>query len=174
MPNEKPRKFLAHAVLLLVPMCAAVVSCGGCGESSSDKPSVLSNLDGNQIEQHGQLYFVKDVRAGLRLASEQQVPCLFFFTAEWCTFCHHMAETAFIEPAVGDLGRNFVCILVDADRNKDLCQYFSISGFPTVEFTSPQGHSLHRLVGQQSPESLAAGMRAALGRYAWVSGTQVR
>jgi thiol:disulfide interchange protein len=99
---------------------------------------------------------------------------LFFFTAKWCTFCHQMADTAFVDEQVGQLGQNFVCVLVDADLERGLCHHFSVSGYPTVEFVSPQGHSLHRLVGQQSPAHLAAGMQAALGRLAWLSDSLVR
>jgi hypothetical protein len=55
-----------------------------------------------------------------------------------------------------------------------MCQYFAVTGYPTVELVSSQGHSLCRLVGQQSAADLAAGMRTALGRYAWVTDTQVR
>jgi thiol:disulfide interchange protein len=117
---------------------------------------------------------VNNVEVGYKLAQERGLPCLFFFTANWCTFCHRMAETAFPDEQVGQLGQNFVCVLVDADRERGVCQYFAVSGYPTVEFVSPQGQSLHRLVGQQSAADLAVGMQSALGRYAWLSKSVVR
>jgi thiol:disulfide interchange protein len=149
--------------------------CVGCGRAeSSSQAQVLTGIDPQIVEQHGQLYFVNDVKAGCQLATERGMPCLFFFTAEWCTFCHRMADTAFSDEQVGQLGQNFVCILVDADRETQYCRYFAVTGFPTVEFVSPHGHSLHRLVGQQSPSDLAAGMQAALGRFAWMNDSQLR
>ena len=169
MPNIRPLALLRVSFIFLVPASAVVVSFGGCGQAASEAPAFLASVDPTLIKRHGQLYFVNDVRTGCQIAAQDRMPCLFFFTADWCTFCHHMAATAFLEPAVGELGRSFVCILVDADRESELCRYFSVTGYPTVEFVSPDGHSLHRLVGQQSPTSIVAGMRAALGRYAWVS-----
>jgi thiol:disulfide interchange protein len=171
MPVAVPRKLTACTLLV-----AALTSlCLGCGQSGTEsKSDVLAQLDPQFVEQHGQLYFVNDVKAGCQLAAERGMPCLFFFTAEWCTFCHRMADTAFSDTRVGQLGQNFVCVIVDADRDADMCRYFAITGFPTVEFVSPQGHSLHRLVGQQSPSDLAMGMQAALGRFAWMSDSQLR
>lgn len=149
--------------------------CVGCGQADIESPpEFLSGVDAQFVERHGQLYFVNDVQAGCQLARQRGLPCLFFFTAEWCTFCHRMADTAFADAAAGELGQNFVCVLVDADHERDLCAYFSVTGFPTVEFVSPQGQSLHRLVGQQTPSNLVAGMQAALGRVAWLNDSQVR
>ncbi len=171
MPVAHPRKFSART--LLVVLIAAL--CVGCGQAGVDtKPDFLTGVDPGLLERHGQLYFVNDVQTGCQLSKQRGLPCLFFFTAEWCTFCHRMADTAFADSAVGELGQNFVCVMVDADRERDLCSYFSVTGFPTVEFVSPQGQSLHRLVGQQSPANLVAGMQAALGRFAWLSDSQLR
>ena len=171
MPIAPPRKFPART--LLVVLLAAV--CVGCGQAGVEtKPAYLAELEARFVERHGQLYFVNDVKTGCHLATQHGMPCLFFFTAEWCTFCHRMADTAFADAAVGLLGQNFVCVLVDADRERDLCAYFAVTGFPTVEFVSPQGQSLHRLVGQQSPANLVVGMQAALGRFAWLSDSQTK
>jgi thiol:disulfide interchange protein len=149
--------------------------CGGCGQQNAKtEPVFPADMNPLVVERHGQLYFVNDVQAGCRAAQQHGLPCLFFFTADWCTYCHRMADSAFSDAQVGLLGQNFVCVLVNADRDRELCAYFSVTGFPTVEFASPQGQSLHRLVGQQSASELAAGMRAALGRFAWLSDSQLR
>jgi thiol:disulfide interchange protein len=159
-----------------LPLFALLASaCLGCGHSNREQHrDTLANVDSRYIEQHGQIRFVNNVEVGCNVAAEHGMPCLFFFTAEWCTYCHRMAETAFADKRVGQLGVNFVCVIVDADRERELCSYFSVTGFPTVEFVSPHGQSLHRLVGQQSPADLAAGMQAALGRYAWLDNSRMR
>ena len=102
------------------------------------------------------------------MAAEKNMPCLLFFTADWCTYCHEMEDTAFIDPQVAKMSENFVCVLVDADREKEVCGQFSISGYPTIQFVSSKGRVLNRLVGRQSATELVAGMRAALKRFAWL------
>lgn len=168
-PSLRPVQLRFVSVLLLASVCA------GCGSSETAQvQDPLAGVNAQFLERHGELTFVNNVEVGYKVAQDRGLPCLFFFTAKWCTFCHQMADTAFPDEQVGRLGQNFVCVLVDADRDRGLCHYFSVSGFPTVEFVSPQGQSLHRLVGQQSPADLAAGMQAALGRYAWLNNSVVR
>jgi len=167
----------ALRVLQVRLLCTVLLAsaCVGCGQSGGEqRQDITAGVDAQFLEQHGQLTFVNNVEVGCKLATAHGMPCLFFFTAEWCTFCHRMSETAFADEHVGMLGQNFVCVLVDADRERGLCNYFAVTGYPTVEFVSPQGQSLHRLVGQQSPADLAVGMQAALGRFAWINNSLVR
>jgi thiol:disulfide interchange protein len=171
MPRHSLRPLSWHCFFVVLLASA----CAGCGSSGTDPvQDHLAGVDAQFLERHGQLTFVNNVEVGYKLAQERGMPCLFFFTAKWCTFCQRMATTAFPDAQVGQLGQNFVCVLVDADREQGVCQYFAVSGYPTVEFISPQGQPLHRLIGQQSPADLAAGMQAALGRFAWLSNSVVR
>ncbi|MGI9457826.1 MAG: thioredoxin family protein, partial [Aeoliella sp.] len=149
----------------------------GCGhKADSGGPAALSDVAPRLIERHGQLHFVRDPAAGYKAAAEHGLPCLLFFTAEWCTYCHQMEATAFADGTVRSLAEGFVCILVDADREPNLCRHYGVSGFPTIQFIAADGRILHRLVGRQSAASLATGMRAASKRYAWLTGgsTSVR
>ena len=151
---------------LLVCLAPLFLSCSGYesgGRSSS-------------VHRRGQILFVSDFSEGRRLADAQGMPCLVFFTAEWCTYCHQMEELAFGDPHVAELAGNFICIVVDADRYPKLCRDFAVTGFPTIQFVSSNGSMLHRLVGRQSAVDLAQGMRAALKRYAWLrdAGTAIR
>lgn len=146
-----------------------MLACMGCsqGESGSD-------IDPAMLTQHGQLHFVNDAEAGRRLSQELGKPCLLFFTADWCTYCRQMEETAFTDSSVGELSGNFVCVLVDADRSAKVCQDYSVTGYPTIQFVSADGRVLNRLVGRQSAPDLAAGMRAALKRFAWLNDPDTR
>lgn len=147
----------------------------GCGKTPTDhRQDVYSRVDARSLQSHGQLTFVTDPALGYELAANSGLPCLFFFTADWCTYCHRMADSAFADETVGRLSQGFVCVLVDADHEPELCQEFTVTGFPTVVFTSPNGHTLHRLVGLQSSSALAGGMRAALVRCAWINDSLVR
>lgn len=164
-PESQARRVATQFVVLILPLLAVA----GCQQAATTPSEALQSVDPALLVQRGQLRFVADAATGRQLANQQGLPCLLFFTAEWCTFCHQMEETAFSDPAIARLADNFVCVLVDADREPGLCQEFNISGYPTVQFLSADGRKLHRLVGKQSTHGLSVGMQAALERLAWLS-----
>ena len=151
---------LALLTLLLVTV--------GCQQNASTPGDVLEKVDPQLLVDRGQIRFINDAQTGLQLAEQQRLPCLLFFTAEWCTFCHQMEETAFVDATIGKLAKHFVCVFVDADREPQLCQHYGIRGYPTLQFLATDGRRLHRLVGRQTTQQLAGGMRAALQRLAWL------
>jgi thiol:disulfide interchange protein len=110
----------------------------------------------------GKLEFIQGYADGYQQARHAGRPMLVFFTASWCHFCHQMEADAFNDGQVAMLSRQFICILVDADREPDVCQEFRIRGYPAVQFLTPQGVPLNRLVGKQSAAELMLQMQAAL------------
>ncbi len=146
----------------------ALLASSGCQPSTTKPITNLQQVDTQLLTEHGQILFIADSTIGQQLAKQQGKPCLLFFTAEWCTYCHQMEEAAFADHTIGQLAKNFVCVLVDADREPALCRQYAINGFPTVQFLAPDGRKLHRLVGMQSTPQLATGMQAALERMAWL------
>lgn len=110
----------------------------------------------------GSLQFVDGYSRGLELAQSAHKPMLVFFTAEWCHFCHQMADEAFTHPQVVALAQHFVCVLVDADAQPDVCRQFRVQAFPTVQFVSPRGVPLNRVVGKKPGNLLMMSMQAAL------------
>jgi thioredoxin-like negative regulator of GroEL len=87
---------------------------------------------------------------------------LVFFTAEWCRYCHQMANEAFGQPPVVALSQHFVCVQIDADAERDVCQQFRVQAFPTVQFVSVRGVPLNRIVGKKPSRDLVLAMQAAL------------
>lgn len=87
---------------------------------------------------------------------------LVFFAARWCDYCHQMASEAFTDQRVVRLSKQFVCVLVDADEEPDVCREFQVRGYPTVQFISPRGVPLNRLSGKTPADLLAMQMQAAL------------
>jgi thiol-disulfide isomerase/thioredoxin len=110
----------------------------------------------------GYLQFVEGYRQGYNQAIGEAKPMLVFFTAPWCHFCHQMADEAFTHPQVVSLSEHFVCILVDVDVEPDVCRQFQVSGYPTIQFLSPEGAVLERMVGKQPGHLLMISMQAAL------------
>lgn len=106
--------------------------------------------------------FVKQYESAASSAREQGKPLLVFFTADWCRFCHQMAQDAFVQSSVVALSERFVCVTVDADRERELCQELEVSSFPTVLFVSGDGATLARLTGKQPTHRLVMEMQAAL------------
>ncbi len=161
----------ARWVVPLGALALLAVLGSGCGFLIDDSvPPALQEIPSRLVERHGGLHFVLDPRVGCQVAARQGLPCLLFFTAEWCTYCHQMEDSAFRDAAVHSLAEGFVCILVDADREPQLCEHYGVSGFPTVQFVAADGRALHKLVGRQSAAELATGMRAASKRFAWLTG----
>ena len=164
-------KFTSAVKVMLALAMLAIV---GCQPSTSTPSKVLQQVDPQLIVQRGSLFFVADSQTGRNLAQEHGMPCLLFFTAEWCTFCHKMEEASFYNSTVQRLANQFVCVLVDADREPNTCSEFQVRGYPTVQFLAADGRQLHSLVGQQSTSQLLAGMQIALERVAWLDNAQTQ
>jgi thiol-disulfide isomerase/thioredoxin len=124
----------------------------------------------------GRLQFVDGYRAGVEAAAAQRKPMLLFFTASWCSYCHQLAADAFTDESVVRLSEQFVCVLVDADREPEVCQQFQVSGYPTIQFVSSRGQLLNRVVGKRPGHVLVRQMHAALQGLASVDagGTTTR
>lgn len=155
--------------LLLI---VAFAICAGCevrdvtpanqasqGEWSQTPTAFSPESDGLA---RGRIAFVDSFERGSEMARTQQKPLLVFFTAQWCKFCHQMANDAFVQDSVVQLSRNFVCVLIDADAESEVCRQFEVRSFPTVQFVSPRGVRLHRVTGKQPAHQLIAQMQAAL------------
>lgn len=110
----------------------------------------------------GQLPFVQGFAAGLEQARAENRPMLVFFTAEWCGYCHQLADDAFCNPEVLALAQNFCCVLVDGDAEPATVSRFEVRGFPTIQFLSPSGVPLNRVTGKRPAAEIVQEMQAAL------------
>jgi thiol:disulfide interchange protein len=115
---------------------------------------------------HGRVQFVEGYAQGCALAASRQKPMMLFFTAHWCEYCRQMVDEAFTHPQVVRLSDSFVCVLVDADREAAVCRQFAVSGYPTIQFLSPRGAALSRVVGKKPAGQVTAAMQAALAQLA--------
>jgi thiol:disulfide interchange protein len=125
------------------------------------QPSAAAPLTARRVAL-GRVRFVEGFRAGYDQALQDGRPMLVFFTAEWCHFCHEMAEEAFNDAQVVRLASQFTCIVVDADAEPETCKQMHVDGFPTIQFLTPRGAPLNRLVGKRPSEQLIASMHEAL------------
>lgn len=73
-----------------------------------------------------------------------------------------MAREAFTDAKVVELSEQFVCVLIDGDKEPAVAQEYGVAGFPTVQFVAPGGRRLNQAVGKKSAGELIGEMRQAL------------
>jgi len=165
MASSTPKPRPGEALLGLI--LAALAFALGCDTSSGSLPAGLS---GRRAEAAGSIghsvSFVQGYARGHELAEQQGKPMLVFFSARWCNFCRQMADETFTDADVVRLAVRFVAVMVDAEAEPEVCREFRVRGYPTVQFLSPQGVPLNRLVGRRPPDQLIPQMQAALGATA--------
>jgi thiol:disulfide interchange protein len=148
--------------------CLLLVVLAGCEMGSTPAPVPQIQSQAASVEPvppsvaQGLLRFSENLQQGLAEADREGKPVLLFFTAQWCHFCHQMADEAFRNPQVVGLSDKFVCILVDADSQPEVCRQFRVSAYPTVQFVSPQGMLLNRIEGKRPGNQVMLAMQTAL------------
>ncbi len=99
----------------------------------------------------------RDARSGIYESSKTGRPVLMVFHATWCSVCKRFREV-FKDPAVVAASRDFVMILVDADKEKEVNGAFQPDGsyVPRTLFIGSDGTVSDKLVGSdpQYPHSV--------------------
>ena len=160
------------AILLL---CAA---CDRAPAPAVDPLGARANVALPPEIARGDIQFVDDYESALAISRNQNKPLMLFFTAGWCRYCNLMAQEAFRQGPVVTLSQRFVCVLVDADRQVDLCRKFQVRMFPTIIFVAGDAAPLRRVMGKQPCHRLVMEMQSALQSVArrddWSSETFLR
>lgn len=170
------RRLASASALPFAALLLGALFIAGCEVRNGEAPPVAEAADSRASASVGNLpsipagasvnrggvQFVNGYHRGFELARDQHQPMLVFFTAEWCTYCHQMEAEAFTQEAVVELSKQFICILVDADCEPNVCREFKVKGYPTIQFLSPRGVPLNRVTGKQPAQQLVIQMQAAL------------
>lgn len=151
-----------HVALLWYSVWMAVLAAGCQHSDDGAESTAYGGKASGQTIAMGNLNFIPGFHEGAARAQVTGKPMLVFFTAEWCRFCHQMANEAFVQEQVVKLSERFTCILVDADAEPDVCREFSVQAYPTILFLSPDGVLLQRVKGKKPAHYLAMQMQAAL------------
>ncbi|MFT3732247.1 MAG: thioredoxin family protein [Hyphomicrobium sp.] len=99
----------------------------------------------------------RDARSGIYESSRTGRPVLMVFHATWCSVCKRFRQV-FKDPAVVAASRDFVMILVDADKEKEVNGAFQPDGsyVPRTLFIDSNGNVSDKLIGSdpQYPHSV--------------------
>lgn len=155
--GKVPRMMRAASICLL-----CLIGLAGCAPRSSPRVSQAEPTPARPAE----VRFMDDYSEALAVARRQGRPLLVFFEAEWCDHCRATRASVLSQSDVAGLSDRFVCVSINADRETAVCAEHRVAAYPTIEFLSPGGVPLNRVVGQPAAERLVSEMRAALSAVA--------
>lgn len=125
--------------------------------------------------QAAQVNWSHNVESALQEANQSRRLVFMKFTADWCGYCKKMERETFTRPTVADfVNKEFVPVLVDADKHRDLVQHLKIRGFPAMLIVSPEMVILERISGYQTEEKLMPMLRAAIAKHGMTAAAQTK
>ena len=98
--------------------------------------------------------YVEGYESAVTRAGLERKPLLILFRAGWCRWCGEMTSQVLASREVVEHSRRFICVAVDADRDRAVCRAHGVRGFPTILLVSADGRELARRTGKVSPDAL--------------------
>ena len=78
------------------------------------------------------------------------------FTASWCTNCHKLDRTTYVDPQVVSLLSRSVAVKVDTDKEPAVAKKFKVSALPVILFIGSNGRELGRINGYVDAKQFVA------------------
>lgn len=98
--------------------------------------------------------WMSDYQAGLERARIERKPVMIDFYTAWCYYCKVLDAKTYTDPSVIARSKDFVCLKINAEREKQLARERRITGYPIIVFLSREGMETERLYGYQTAASL--------------------
>ncbi|HYN42888.1 MAG TPA: thioredoxin family protein, partial [Thermoanaerobaculia bacterium] len=119
-------RFLAAALLAVLPMAACARPEGGVNETRLSGPGVAF-ASGTFDE------------ALARARSEKRLLLVHVYT-DWCGWCKKLDREVFTDARVAEAARGLVAVRVNAEKGGEkVAQRFDVQGYPTVLFVDGSG-----------------------------------
>ena len=133
------------SVLAVTPLFATLKNTGAA--KKVDSPSLST----------GSIQWQASFESALARAAKEEKPLMVDFETEWCGFCKKLdRETYGNEQVIRFVQQFFIAVKVDGDKRTDLRDKYSVEGYPTIVFLSPQAVELKRIVGYRPPSDFLA------------------
>lgn len=132
-----------HALVILILICAAV-----CPTAFADS-----------------IHWIYSYEDSMKLASREGKPIMVGFYTTWCMYCRKLDEVTYVDSAVVDTSKNFICLKVDGEKRRDVAYGYGIGKFPTILFLDPAGRVIWQEFGYRDPAFLARRMQEVLSVY---------
>jgi hypothetical protein len=113
--------------------------------------------------------YVEGFEAGQRRAAAEGRPMLVLFRASWCRWCAELARGPLVDRRLVGLSRQFVCVMVDADRHPDECRRFGVREFPTLLLATSAGVERRRWTGCPAADELVSGLSETVPTERWAT-----
>lgn len=105
---------------------------------------------GNQINWH-------TYDKGMIKAQQSGKSMVFYFYADWCTYCVRMQKETFAHDSVIDFMNNeVVAIKIDVDQEKKISRAFGIRGLPATVLVTRNGDRIGPMPGFMKPKMFLA------------------
>ena len=91
-------------------------------------------------------------------------PILIDFWADWCSWCHRLDQTTYVDPVVVKLSEDFIPVKVDTEggrKNQEIALRYNVATLPTITFITPGGWQILTLRGFQGPGQFPRTMETA-------------
>jgi thioredoxin-like negative regulator of GroEL len=98
--------------------------------------------------------WMSEYQSGLERARIERKPVMIDFYTAWCYYCKVLDAKTYTDPDVIIASKDFVCLKINAERERQLAAEFRIRAYPIIVFLSRDGTETDRLYGYQTAASL--------------------
>jgi len=128
---------------------------------------MLALLFSSQLTSQGIEFFHGSWEEALEIAQQEDKPIFVDAYASWCGPCKRMAANVFPQAKVGEVfNANFINMKLDMEK-PEAAKFrvnHPVRAYPTLFFLSPNGETIHKVVGGQRVDGLIAQARTALSK----------
>lgn len=100
----------------------------------------------------------------LKKARLLKKPLIVDFWADWCSWCHRLDKSTYVDPVVARAAEDFVAVKVNTEggaRETQIALRYDVSSLPTILFLTPSGRQLSRVNGFQGPGQFPSTLQRA-------------
>ncbi len=103
------------------------------------------------------LPWAKDFKTAVAEAGRTHKVVMVDFTASWCTNCHRLDKTTYLDPSVAKALGGVVPVRVDYDKERAIATKLKVdNGLPSIVFLNSKQHEIGRINGYWAAKDFIA------------------